>query len=76
MPNLLATVVRDTAATLGEIVDESTGDYRFRDEAELLRVLARILEGQDTLRSFGAPGDWGYSNPIGKALVETLRGGA
>lgn len=66
----LACVVRDAGRQLGEIEDESTGYYKFNDEAELLRVLARILEGKDTLRAFGSPGDWGYSSPIGSALAE------
>jgi hypothetical protein len=38
------------------------------DNAELLIVLARIVEGKDISRAFGAPGDWGYNSPIGQAL--------
>lgn len=41
------------------------------DHAELLRVLARVLEGKIIITSFGAPGDWGYHHPIGKALAES-----
>jgi len=39
------------------------------DDAELLRVPARILDGKDVLRAFGSPGDWGYDTPIGNALM-------
>lgn len=39
------------------------------DSAELIRVLARLVEGKELHKSFGAPGDWGYSNPIGKAIA-------
>jgi len=31
-------------------------------------VLARIVAGADMAKAFGAPGDWGYEHPIGKAL--------
>lgn len=41
--------------------------------AELLRCLARVIERGDLTielvhSCFGAPGDFGYSHPIGKAL--------
>jgi len=39
------------------------------DVSELLLVLARVIEGQPLDKAFGAPGDWGYSKPIGKALA-------
>ncbi len=39
------------------------------DMAELLRVLANIVDGKDMSRSFGAPGDWGYGTPLGDALA-------
>ena len=45
--------------TVGELADDS----------ELLRVLARIVEGIPVERAFGSPGDWGYNHPIGKALA-------
>jgi len=40
------------------------------DNAELLIVLARILEGREVERAFGSPGDWGYNTPIGRALAQ------
>jgi hypothetical protein len=39
------------------------------DDAELLQVLARILEGRTIKEAFGAPGDWGYGTPIGDAVA-------
>ncbi|MCC7546156.1 MAG: hypothetical protein IT532_00150 [Burkholderiales bacterium] len=36
-------------------------------------VLARIVEGQDVHRAFGAPGDWGYHTAIGQGLYALLR---
>lgn len=41
-----------------------------RDNAELLCVLARILEGRPVEQAFGGACIWGYSTPIGKALAE------
>jgi len=42
------------------IVDQ-TGrvDADTEDTIELIRVLARIVEGKDALSAFGSPGDWG-----------------
>lgn len=42
------------------------------DAAELIQVLRRMVEGTPPLKAFGAPGDWGYNHPIGKALVAHL----
>lgn len=47
--------------------DENCGP-EVRDNAELLRVLARMVEGKSVYEAFGAPGDWGYETPIGEAL--------
>lgn len=43
--------------------------------AELLRVLARLLEGWTAYKAFGAPGDWGYGQPIGDGVMDMLRTG-
>jgi hypothetical protein len=52
--------------------DESERDDRlYRDldqSAELVRVLARIIEGKSIHEAFGSPGDFGYETPIGSAL--------
>jgi hypothetical protein len=71
----LAKAVRKRADYLGEEAytqqeDISGNLYRLaRDAAELGRVLANIIEGKPLDRAFGAPGDWGYDHPIGKALA-------
>jgi hypothetical protein len=39
------------------------------DTAELIDVLARVVEGKPLAKAFGAPGDWGYGKPIGDALA-------
>lgn len=50
-----------------------TGRLRSQDEvrdgAQLIRVLARIVDGVTIAKAFGAPGDWGYETPIGEALA-------
>lgn len=38
------------------------------DLCELLRVLDRVVRGKTLVEAFGAPGDWGYDHPIGRAL--------
>ena len=43
------------------------------DNAELLRVLARVIEGKTIDQALGAPGDWGYGTPIGEALYALLQ---
>jgi hypothetical protein len=63
----LASVLREKAEEIQAI--ESLGDANRLDTAELLRVLARVVEGKDLYRAFGAPGDWGYGTPIGDALA-------
>jgi hypothetical protein len=50
----------------------STAKTSEADTAELIRVLARIVEGKSIEASFGAPGDWGYGTPIGEALRVVL----
>ena len=69
----LTKVVRDSARKLGEVEDEESGYSKFPDETELLNVLARLLEGKEVMRAFGAPGDWGYDTPIGKAIADIYR---
>ena len=78
----LAKAVRARADALGDAAymaqEEISGDlYRLaRDAAELGRVLANMIEGKPLDRAFGAPGDWGYSHPIGMALIECYRAGS
>lgn len=63
---LLAKAIRDKAAQLAQPDPLSKADA---DTAELLNVLARVIEGKPLSRAFGAPGDWGYGTHIGDALA-------
>ena len=54
------------------IADDLDASSEYREhfhEAELIRVLARLVEGKSLQQAFGAPGDWGYQHPIGNALA-------
>ncbi len=66
----LAKIIRNRAR---DMIDSPPHDGPDRqaalDTAELLCVLARVLNGRPIEQAFGAPGDWGYDTPIGKALV-------
>lgn len=78
---LLANAIRDEAERLDD--EAMQADERnllvhkrlYQDSAELLRVLARLLEGKDLHKAFGAPGDWGYGRRIGDALLKAYREG-
>ena len=39
----------------------------------LIRVLGSIIEGVPVERAMGAPGDWGYGEPIGDALLALIK---
>lgn len=68
--NKLAATLRSMASDSIEQADPDSQNYEAdKDRAELLRVLARIVLGDSVERAFGAPGDWGYGTPIGKALA-------
>ena len=69
----VAEVLRQRA---GAILDADDCDDDRRDDAELMRVLSRLLAGQRPSRAFGAPGDWGYGSPIGRALAAAYKAGA
>lgn len=67
----LSKALRDVAALFS---DHACTDERARqDAAELICVLARIVDGKPLERAFGAPGDWGYNHPIGAALYAFLQ---
>lgn len=70
----LARVVRERGDALLDMSRDMEGESArlLRDNAELSCVLARVLEGKNVLRAFGAPGDWGYQDAIGKALIAAL----
>lgn len=71
----IASAVRNHAAKLRQVNVETAADNDLlRDAAELLRVLARLMEGALPIKAFGPPGDWGYETEIGKAVI-ALRAG-
>jgi hypothetical protein len=41
---------------------------KLNNASELVRILARLVEGRSIHQAFGAPGDFGYDTPIGAAL--------
>jgi hypothetical protein len=66
----MSKAIRDRAQKLRDAdIDNPPTVGELNDDAELLRVLARIVEGAGIERAFGSPGDWGYSHPIGRALA-------
>lgn len=67
----LSRAIRAYASTYGPFDQEGNPtSSATRDTGQLLLVLARIVEGKTLNKAFGAPGDWGYENPIGKALAK------
>lgn len=54
-------------AMADKISDPETGGGN-ADVGELVRVLERMIAGKSLYESFGAPGDWGYGQPVGDAL--------
>lgn len=69
----LAQIIDDRVANM---IDNTRVTGRDRQEqldtAELLAALRRILLGKSVDAAFGAPGDWGYDTPIGKALAAVV----
>jgi len=67
----LAAVLRERTTRIESASIEATGsfDRDVADAAELIRVLARMVEGKTASAAFGAPGDWGYGTAIGDALA-------
>ena len=70
----LERVVRERGEAVLDMSRDMTGTTAslLRDNAELCCVLARVLQGKPVLRAFGAPGDWGYDHPIGRALIAAI----
>jgi hypothetical protein len=76
---LLADAIRAASSSVSEVRDEvdNLDDTRINTESlrqarDLLRVLARIVDGTPMPRAFGAPGDWGYENDIGRGVYQML----
>lgn len=65
----LASEIRIRARALRDAPDAPLTVGELADDGELLLVLARIVEGKSLAQAFGAPGNWGYSHPIGRALA-------
>jgi len=65
----MSKAIRARAQQLRDAGDQGVTFGELADTAELLVVLARILEGRPVERAFGTPGDWGYAHPIGLALA-------
>lgn len=66
----MATALRNTAAEVRQVNVESSAEHALlSDAAELLRVMARIMEGKPQIAAFGAPGDWGYETELGRAVL-------
>lgn len=67
----LAMALRNKAVELRNVnVTTAQEDQTLRDAADLIRVLAHVIEGKLIAKAFGAPGDWGYETPLGAALAE------
>lgn len=68
-PERCAMLVSALRAKAQHLVDQNEQrDPGLADTAELLNVLARMVQGKTVYQAFGAPGDWGYGTPIGDAL--------
>ena len=53
--------------------DADMDDTGLRESYELLLVLARVVDGKDLRKAFGAPGDWGYGNELGQGVLQLLQ---
>lgn len=71
----IAAALRNKAAEVRNVnVTTVSEDQTLRDAADLLRVLANLMEGKVPIKAFGPPGDWGYDTEIGQAVI-ALRAG-
>lgn len=68
----LASALRNKAAEVRNVnATTAEEDHSLRDAADLLRVLAHVVDGKPLDKAFGAPGDWGYDTPIGQAIASS-----
>ena len=66
----LAAALRNQAVEVRNVnATTEKEEETLRDAADLLRVLAHLVEGKPLARAFGAPGDWGYDTKIGAAIA-------
>ncbi len=68
---VLAEEILENAANLER--NRELFEERVRDVVDLTRAAERFVEGRPLSVAFGAPGDWGYDHPIGKALAALYR---
>lgn len=66
----LAAALRNKAAEVRNVnATTEEEDQTLRDAADLLRVLAHVVDGKPLAKAFGSPGDWGYETAIGSAIA-------
>lgn len=66
----LAAALRNKAAEVRNVnATTAEEDQTLRDAADLLRVLAHVVDGKPLAKAFGSPGDWGYETAIGSAIA-------
>lgn len=66
----LAAALRNKAAQVRNVnATTEAEDQTLRDAADLLRVLAHVVDGKPLAKAFGSPGDWGYETEIGAAIA-------
>ena len=66
----LAAALRNKAAEVRNVnATTAEEDQKLRDAADLLRVLAHVVDGRPLAKAFGSPGDWGYETEIGAAIA-------
>jgi hypothetical protein len=70
----LAVAIRNHASILRDADQKPPTIGELADCSDLVLALARIVERSTEPRvigrAFGAPGDWGYNSPIGRALAD------
>ncbi|KFB68908.1 hypothetical protein [Candidatus Accumulibacter vicinus] len=66
----LAAALRKKAAEVRNVASTTEEeDKTLRDAADLLSVLAHVVDGKPLAKAFGSPGDWGYETAIGAAIA-------
>lgn len=70
----LANYIRVRSRALRHADESPVTIQQLAEDGELLLALARIVEGHCVETAFGAPGDWGYNHPVGRALAAKTGG--
>jgi hypothetical protein len=66
----LSALVGSISSRASEIYNGDGSSSDLADAKDLIRALARLVNGESLRAAFGAPGDWGYSTAIGQALAK------